>query len=236
MNFPIMMKTLIASVVAGLGLLIGVNSASAVTLYNGLSVPSQTPSQQGWLYLGTIFPIAPLESATVGGTILDSGSNSNYAGYFRQSTVTLNRSAGYSITFKLQVNSESHVSTNRAGLSMIVVSNPLAGETQPYAIELGFWENSIWAQNVGFTRGENVSFNTKASVQTYKLSVNNNSYKLFVNGDVNPILQGNLRQYTGFTPPPGYQNPYITPNLIFLGDNTTSAKARFTIVSVDALN
>jgi hypothetical protein len=78
-----------------------------------------------------------------------------------------------------------------------------------------------------------VNFNTKASVQTYKLSVKNNSYKLFVNGGANPILQGNLRQYTKFTPPPGYQNPYTTPNLIFLGDNTTSARAKFTIVSID---
>jgi hypothetical protein len=228
-----MMKTPLAGITAGLALLIGVNSASAVTLYNGLSVPSQTPRQQGWTYLGTAFPIAPLATATVRGTILDSGNNSNYAGYFRQSTVTLNRSVGYSITFKLQVNTEGHVSNNRAGLSMIAIGNPLAGESQPYGIELGFWENSIWAQNVGFIRGENVNFNTKASVQTYKLSVKNNSYKLFVNGGVNPILQGNLRQYTGFTPPPGYQNPYTIPNLIFLGDNTTSARAKFTIISVE---
>jgi hypothetical protein len=232
-NF-IQMKTFVNTITTGLALLMGVNSANAVTLYNGSSFPIQTPSQQGWTYLKTNFPIAPLEMTTDGGTILDSGNNSNYAGYFRQSTFQLNRSFGYTITFKLQLHSESHVSNNRAGLSIIVISNPLTGERQPYGIELGFWQNSIWAQNVGFTRGENVIFNKNTNAQTYKLSVKNNSYKLFANGGTNPILQGNLRQYTGFTPPPGYQNPYTTPNLIFIGDNTTSAKAKFTILSVDA--
>ncbi|AFZ01891.1 hypothetical protein [Calothrix sp. PCC 6303] len=225
------MKTPLAAVTTGLGLLIGVNSAAAVTLYNGLSFPSQ----QGWTYLRTTFGSAPVEKRIVGSTILDSGSNNNYAGYFRKSTVTLNRSFGYTITFKLQVNSETHILNDRAGLSMIVMSNQLPGESRPYGIELGFWENSIWSQNVGFTRGENVNFDTKTRVQTYKLFVNNKGYKLFVDGNMkNPILQGNLRQYTRFTPPPGYPNPYGTPNLIFLGDNTTSARAKFTVMNVDA--
>ncbi|BAY21387.1 putative Ig [Calothrix sp. NIES-2100] len=228
------MKTSLAAVTASFALLIGTNAASAAVLYNGSSINSQTPAQQGWLYLASKISPVPSAIATINGTILDtSGTNANYAGYFRQSPVTLDRSKGYTITFRVQINSESHSSNNRAGFSMIAVSNKLATEQQPYGIELGFWENSIWAQNVGFSRGENVAYNTKASGKTYKLAVKDSKYKLFVNGVVAPILQGNLRQYIGFTPPLGNKNPYTIPNLLFLGDNTTSAKAKVTIVGVE---
>ncbi|OUL28875.1 hypothetical protein [Nostoc sp. 106C] len=228
------MKTSLAAVTAGFVLLMGTNAASAALLYNGLSIPSQTLAQQGWMYLWSAASPAPSAIATTNGTILDtSGTNTNYAGYFRQSPLTLDRSRGYTISFRVQLNSESHSSDNRAGFSMMAMSNKLANEQQPYGIELGFWENSIWAQNAGFTRGENAVYNTKASLQIYKLAVKDGNYQLFVNGIVVPILQGKLRQYTGFTPPPGYKNPYTTPNLLFLGDNTTSAKAKVTIVSVE---
>ncbi|MBD2165345.1 hypothetical protein H6G04_13155 [Calothrix membranacea FACHB-236] len=230
-----MIKTsLVATLSAGFALLIGANSGSAAVLYNGLSSPSQTPAQQGWLYLNSFVIPAPSAIATKQGTILDSsGTNANYAGYFRTSPITLNRSKGYTVTFRVQINSESHSSANRAGFSIIVISDKLASESQPYGLELGFWENSIWAQNVGFTRGENMSHNTKASAQTYKLAVKDGNYQLFVNGSTTPSLKGSLRQYTGFTPPLGYPNPYTKANLIFLGDDTTSAKARVTIVSVE---
>ncbi|MDZ7960220.1 MAG: hypothetical protein RMY34_20445 [Aulosira sp. DedQUE10] len=229
-----MKKSLVATLTAGFALLIGANSASAAVLYNGLSIPSQTPAQQRWLYLSSFVIPVPSAIATNQGTILDSsGTNANYAGYFRPSPMILDRSKGYTVTFKVQINSESHSSMNRAGFSIIVISNKLASEPQPYGLELGFWENSIWAQNVGFTRGENVSYNTKALAQTYKLSIKDGKYQLFVNGITTPILTGNLRQYTGFTPPAGYPNPYTMPNLVFLGDDTTSAKAKVTIVSVE---
>ncbi|BAY13358.1 choice-of-anchor Y domain-containing protein [Calothrix sp. NIES-2098] len=228
------MKTPLAAVTAGFAVLIGSNAAIAAVLYNGLSIPSQTLAQQGWMYLWSAVPPAPTAIATTNGTILDtSGTNANYAGYFRQSPVTLDRIKGYTITFRVQINSESHSSNNRAGFSMMAISNKLANEQQPYGIELSFWENSIWAQDVGFTRGENVAYDTKASAKTYKLTVKDTNYQLSVTGIVAPILQGKLRQYTGFTPPPGYKNPYTTPNLLFLGDNTTSAKAKVTIVSVE---
>lgn len=229
-----LMKTPLAAVTASLALLIGTNTATAAVLYNGLSIPNQTLAQQGWFYLWSAETPAPTAIATTKGMILDtSGNNTNYAGYFRQSPVSLDRSKGYTITFRVQINSESHSSNNRAGFSMMAISNKLATEQQPYGIELSFWENSIWAQNANFTRGENVIHNTKASVQIYKLVVKNSNYQLFVNGIVAPILKGNLRQYTGFTPPTGYKNPYTSPNLLFLGDNTTSAGAKVTIVSVE---
>ncbi|WP_052754390.1 choice-of-anchor Y domain-containing protein [Calothrix sp. 336/3] len=211
-------------------LLATVNPAVALTLYNGLSTPSQTPSAQGWMYKATSILVVP--TATTKGTILDSGDSSNYAGYFLQPTnVSLNRSIGYTVTFRLQVNSEAHSSGDRAGFNVILMSNLLTGETRPFGIELGFWEDSIWAQNVGFTRGERVSVDTKSQVKTYKLYVKDKNYQLFVNDK--PILTGKLRQYD-FTPPPGYPNPYATPRLIFMGDNTGSARAKVTIVNVEA--
>lgn len=208
-------------------------SASAETIYNGLSLPSQTPAQQGWLYQGTSIATAPKATATTSGTILNSGNSLNYAGYFKQSPITLNRNTGYSIKFSVKVNSESHSNNNRAGFSLLVISDIVTGETQPYGLELGFWTNSIWAQNVGFTRGENVPFNTQSAVNNYTLSVQGLNYKLYVNGSTTPILQGTLRQYTGFTPPQGYSNPYTTPKLIFLGDDSTSATGNVTISKVE---
>ncbi|HEY9623697.1 MAG TPA: hypothetical protein V6C78_25290 [Crinalium sp.] len=226
--------TICAITVATLSSLVSSStSASAVTLYNGLSLPNQTPAQQGWLYQGTSVSTAPSATATTSGTILNTGNRTNYSGYFKSSPNALNRSTGYSIQFGVRISSESHSNNNRAGFSLIVMSASAAGETQPYGIELGFWTNSIWAQNVGFTRGENAAFNTQSTVNTYTLSVQGLNYKLYVNGSSKPILQGALRQYTGFTPPLGYPNPYTTPNLIFMGDDTTSATAIVIITRVD---
>jgi len=47
-----------------------------------------------------------------------------------------------------------------------------------------------------------------------------------------PDQQGKLRDYTAFEGP---VNPYRTPNVIFLGDNTTSAQARIKLAYVAVL-
>lgn len=229
------MKNTLAVITTGLSLLVGVTSVNAVTLYDGSLQPTQTPSQQGWVYQQKVNN-SPTPTATTisNGTLLNSGYISNQAGYFRLAPFPLVRDTGYSVSFSVKVDSESHTNSNRAGFSLIVVSALSTGDTHPYSIELGFWQNSIWAQKVGFTRSENVTFNTQGNVNNYTLYVKGNQYQLFANGSVNPILKGNLRQYTGYTPPTGYPNPYTTPNLIFVGDNTTSATAQVTINSVSA--
>lgn len=229
------MKTPLATIAAGLTFLVGATTANAnpTIIYNGLS--GQTPGQQGWLYrAGSDKPpyivSAPLPVQTPSniGTTLDSGNNNNVAGYFLNSPTPLDREKGYTLRFKVQVNSESHISENRAGFSVLVVNKRLPGETQPYALELGFWQNNIWAYNLGFTRGENVNFNTTA-MQTYVLYVKGTNYWLFLANSRTPILKGQLRQYTGFNPPLGLPNPYTTPNLIFFGDDTSSATSKFTL-------
>jgi hypothetical protein len=49
------------------------------------------------------------------------------------------------------------------------------------------------------------------------------------------VLSGSLRDYTAFSGP---VDPYETPNLIFIGDDTSSASARIRLsyVSVAALD
>lgn len=229
------MKKALAVLTVGFTLVMGANSANAVPLYDGVSKPNQTPAQQGWEYQENTFKSpAPTATPSSEGTILNTGHSSNQAGYFKVSPVLLDRSTGYSISFSVKVSSETHLNNNRAGFSLIVMSNGVSGETQPYGLELGFWQNSVWAQNVGFTQGEKAAFNVQKTMNNYVLYVKDNQYQLFLNGSTFPILQGNLRQYTGFTPPPGYSNPYTTSNLIFLGDNTTSATANVTIKSISA--
>ena len=59
------------------------------------------------------------------------------------------------------------------------------------------------------------------------MSVLGNNYTLST-GNTN-ILSGKLRDYTAFS---GSVDPYETPNLIFLGDDTTSASANIKLSSV----
>jgi hypothetical protein len=230
----------LAAITFGFTLMMGMTSAIAVPLYRGLTNPTQTPKEQGWTYLKTSLQTAPTAQATSSGTVLDSGSSQNYAGYFITAPFNLNRTDGYAISFSIKINSESHTKDNRSGFNVIVVSNKLSTETQPYAIELAFWENSAWAYNPDFSRAETVSINNKDTVRHFVLYVKGNSYQLFERVARSSkiasgaILQGSLRQYTGFTPPPGLPNPYTTPNLIFMGDETTSATANVSISNVFA--
>lgn len=228
------MKVFLSTLTASLALALSATAASAVVLYDGLSSPYQTPKEQTWLYQATAIATAPTATATNNGTVLDTGNSNNYAGYFKQTPIILDRAKGYTVSFRLKVHSESHAASNRAGFSIIVMSNQGAGESQPYGVELGFWTTQIWAQSPTFTKMETATYNTQALAHTYHLKVSGNQYNLFVDNVTTPILQGPLRQYTGYTPPPGYPNPYKTPNLLFWGDNTTSANARVTLMKVEA--
>lgn len=220
-----------ASFIAGIGLAIAcvegiaVLPVSAQVLYDGSRNTSF--NAQGWI---TDTP-SGTESVFGGGTTLNTtSSNDLRAGYsvFR----TLNRTTGYTLSFDLQLLSESHVSPNRAGFSIIALSNDRRG------IELGFWKSDptirdrIWAQNDGatrFTRGEGTPFDPSRRIVRYDLAVKDNRYGLFA--DRSLILAGNLRNYS-----PAGILPYIVPNFIFLGDNTRSAQASVRITRVALSN
>jgi Ca2+-binding RTX toxin-like protein len=168
----------------------------------------------------------------------------------RDNFPTLDRNDGYVVSFTNQIISENHNTltadkngdglADRAGFSVIAISEDKKG------IELGFWENRIWAQEDGieeptsnsegtlFTQAEGVDFDTTTFVK-YDLSVKGDRYTLFADG--NAILEGELRDYTAFEPaesqiattfgtvPVTPPDPYEKSSFLFFGDNTPTASA-----------
>jgi len=143
---------------------------------------------------------------------------------------TLDRNAGYSISLDLQINRENHVGNDRAGFSITAISSDLRG------IELGFWEDEIWAQHDDvtgslFTHAEGNDAIATTALSSYELQIQGNSYQLFQNNL--SILNGSLRDYSAFDHTAGISlgglnltlpyDPYETPNLLVFGDNTTRA-------------
>jgi len=127
---------------------------------------------------------------------------------------TLDRNAGFRLSFELQVLAESHVSNDRAGFSVVLLADDSQG------IELGFWDDQVWAQNATplFTQGESASFDTTAGEVRYDLQVQGNQYSLSADGSL--LLSSSLRDYTAFG-----GAPYTLGNYLFLGDNTSRASA-----------
>jgi hypothetical protein len=193
-----------------------------------------TPDTQGKLALRASPDAIATQVFAEGCTILDSmASQPDAAGYFAdpRGIPALDRAAGYALRFTVQVIEEYHADSDknadgigdRAGFSVIVLSSDTKG------IELGFWKDQIWAQEQGaaeppagtlFTHAESAPFDTTSRVIAYTLAVQGDQYELSSDGAT--ILRGRLRDYTTFEGP---VNPYRTPNFIFLGDDTGSARA-----------
>jgi hypothetical protein len=128
------------------------------------------------------------------------------AGYFGLGLATLDRQAGFTLSLTVRVANESHISGNRAGFSLIALS------TDKQGIELGFWQDQVWAQNVGFTRGENSAFDTSSALVRYDLVVSGSGYALSAGGE--PLLNGALRDYSAFGAPmisPTFSSSVTTP-------------------------
>ncbi|NDJ16205.1 hypothetical protein [Myxacorys almedinensis] len=243
------MKILLTTALTSTLLLLGAAKTQALTLYNGsLGTP---PGSQGWTFVpGFSPPFATQTSDSTGTTLNTTANDSIQAGYSR-SDQSFDRSAGYTLRFDLQLLSENHANPNaqnnpgtdsisdRAGLSIIALSSDQQG------IELGFWDNEIWAQEDGaikadptlaptgtrFTHAEGASFNTQAAIAQYELSILNNAYYLYANGNYGaPLLTGRLRNYAA------EGSPYTIPNFLFVGDNTTSAQGSFKLAQVDVSN
>lgn len=206
------------------------SAAAGILLYDDST--SQRPGDQAWLaYASDGFLTGGTATQTivpgVGVTLATDDAVS--AGYSNRTPFgllknaafpELNRSQGFAVDFQLRVNSESHNSPNRAGFSVILLSSDSRG------IELGFWEDQIWAQADSplFTHAESVSFNTTTAEVAYQLTVQGNSY--FLAGNNSLLLTGGLRDYSSFG------SPYSLPNFLFLGDNTSSAGANVTLGSI----
>ena len=203
-----------------------------ITLYD--AALGGTPDTQGKLAFRTSPEALATQAFADSYTILDSmASQIDSAGYFAnpRTLPALDRIAGYALRFSVQLITEYHADSDkdgdgvgdRAGFSVIVLSSDTKG------IELGFWEDQIWAQEHGiaeppvstlFTHAESAQFDTTGRMIVYTLAVRDDSYELSSDGVT--ILRGQLRDYTTFEGP---VNPYRTPNFIFLGDDTGSARA-----------
>lgn len=196
-------------------------SASAVTLYDGAA--GTAPETQGWLSYYSL-PGTGTKATASGKTTYDASANLSERGGFSSHSIigvpvnasfpVLDRTAGFTVSIDMKLLSESHASTDRAGLSLIVLSSDHQG------IELGFWPTEIWAQSgPTFTHAEGQAYDPTAASKTYDLTIQGSTYTL--NGNGLQILTGSLRDYSSFG------LPYNLTNYIFLGDNTTSAGGAF---------
>lgn len=169
------------------------------------------PATQGWSFFAT----GGSQTLVSGAAQLDlSAANSFQGGYSLTSPTTLNHTNGFTLAFTAQMLAETHANNNRAGFSVILLSDDKRG------LELAFWTNTIFAQSDSplFTHAEDVAFNTTNGFVNYALTLRATNYVLQANGVV--ILTGPIRDYTAFS---GFPNPYSSPNFIFIGDDTTSA-------------
>jgi len=234
--------------------------AHAAVLYDPtLGGGTQTPADQGWLFPpGTGATV----SATSAGTVLDTtASRSIQAGFSTHDPIfktqihpaapVLDRLAGFVLSFDLALMAEDHDPNkddngdgkhDRAGFSVLVVTSDLR------AIELGFFAadlpgnpNGVWAQADSplFTQAEGADV-TLAPIGTmvrYHLTVLGNQYWLSAQTAPGSTLTGSLRDYTPWpgipVPPFGTFDPYDTPNLVFFGDDTTSAGATVTLGRIE---
>ncbi|MGE3819764.1 MAG: hypothetical protein AB7I30_10030 [Isosphaeraceae bacterium] len=183
------------------------------------------PSAQGWIYLtNPLFGALATQSVGGGVTTLDTTARtSDQAGYFstgHPNVGILDRAVGFTINLRMRLVSESHVSGDRAGFSLIVLGSDAKG------IELGFWQDQVWAQNDNplFTKGEGAAFNTTTGLTDFGLTILGNSYSLSANGQ--SLFGGAVRDYSAFGA------PYTSTNFLFMGDDTSSANARVEIARV----
>ena len=210
--------------------------AMALDLYDGEA--GTTPDAQGWLAYGDNSLSQNYNSTSGGQTQLNTtGSNSIQAGYSNHTIFgtivnpafpVLDRLNGFTLSFTVRSTGEAHDSLHRAGFSVIALGSDKQG------IELGFWGDEVFAQNGGtsptlFTRGESAGHVPPADYLDYDLIVGASAYELKANGA--SVLTGPIRDYSAFVPSIG-PDPYEIANYIFLGDNTTSARADTSIAYV----
>jgi hypothetical protein len=184
-----------------------------------------SPAQQGLIFLTQpLVGAGAVQGPTNGGWFLDSLPRmASQAGWFSRlpfndpaSEPAMDRAAGFQVSFILQLAVEEHVSPHRAGFSVIA----LAADT--WGIELGFWTNAVWAQSgPDFQRAEEAAHDPTAALRRYDLVVAGDRYTLHAEG--RRVLEGPLRNYASFGA------PYNAPRLVFVGDDTSSAAARFTL-------
>ena len=224
---------------------------------------SGAPNNQSWLTFGTIpnaqptvdpnadpntnppTNVVPLPTQTASGgldstqdpTITGGYTSYNNDGQLNPQFPTLDHNTGFTIDFDAKLNSESHNNNDQAGFDVVALDKYGLG------IELGFWNNQIWAKQIVFGADGSVSlthnnveqFTRDTTVAThYELSIVDNTYKLFADGS--PILTGNIQNYTPYNTTGLAYNPYQKPNYFFIGDDSASAAANVDLPYVAVSN
>ncbi|MDJ0796875.1 MAG: PEP-CTERM sorting domain-containing protein [Calothrix sp. MO_167.B12] len=240
------MNKIISAITFGCTLLIASNPvlAQKLTLYDGSSGVTPDNSSPQWLSFGNLG--GATQNAAGGVTNLDtSGNNLIYAGYSNYNTSTtpslvnnsfptLDRSTGYNLSFTVKINSQANDGANapnRAGFSVTVLSSDRKG------IEIGFRNSDFFYQTS--SSFDNVKTSSVDSSTASNLLSNLNQYDLSISGDKFSLSAGgtsifsneNLVDYTAAS---GLVNTdiYRLPNALFLGDNTTSARANISLQNV----
>jgi hypothetical protein len=210
----------------------GQTQRTSTVLYDASS--AALPDSALMPFISVPFGLAT-QTFSAGATTFDStaAGTTTYAGYGMEPGVvaampTLDRTLGFEVKLTFQMVSEAHNNSDRAGWSLIVLSDDMQG------LELAFWEGEVWAQHDDstgslFTHAEGAAFDTTAGLVDFSMIMLADTYT--VTADTIPILSGPVRDYTAFS---GTIDPYETPNFIFLGDDSTSAQAeaRFTHLSI----
>jgi hypothetical protein len=174
----------------------------------------------------------PGPQAVSGGVRLDSTDpRSDSAGFFSHvpgfwfpvlaSFPVLDPVDGFTLSFELALHAEGHSNEHRAGFSALIIGEDL------YGIELGFWTSEIWHQTLvgsAFRKGNGIDFDTTAGTILYDLTILGSEFFLFADGI--EIFNGATRNYA---PGDASPDPYEVPSNLFLGDNTGSAGADFTL-------
>ncbi len=206
---------------------------AAATLYD--AALGTLPSAQGWTFAGG----GATQSVATGVYTFDTtAANAGQAGNVRGlPDNTLDTATGFDLGIRLRVVSETHDGTNgadRAGFSVLLV-----GDDPAYSLELAFWASEVWAYKYdgGFKKSAaEAALDTTSGFRDYRLAVRSNAYTLYADGT--PLFGGPLQDYrAGIT----LANPatliYGTPNTLFFGDDTTSARAavQFQTVSLTAV-
>lgn len=208
--------------VAAAALALSCGVPQAATLYDASL--GTAPSAQGWLPLSLGGTVQASTSAGLHTLDTASGTAPQF-GYSLLFGPVLDADAGFQLSLRLQVQAESHSSPNRAGYSLVLVSQDPAR-----ALELSFWTDRVWAQGVSATdpdrlvHAEEALFNTSAGLVGYLLSVQGSQYSLSAAGT--PLLSGALRDYRS------EGLPYTVPNFLFVGDNSSRGSAVTALASV----
>ncbi len=209
---------------AALALALSPSQSQASYLFDGQL--GTMPNSQGWPFVtDPLSGSLATQTASPGWTTLDTtarkSDSAGYPSFLHSGIGILDRDIGFILSIELKMLSESHSSSDRAGFSLIVITDDLQG------IELGFWEDEIWAQEdlPLFTHAESASFQTTTDFVRYDVAITGSTYQLAADGST--ILSGPLRDYSAF----GF--PYHVPNFVFFGDNTSSASTAVQIAKVE---